>query len=202
MKKGQNFNHPATKSKIKVYPIQKLKDIKTIKKLLAHKPLDLALFTVGINTNLRASDLLQIKVKQVKGLKPGEHIELREKKTDKIRRITLNGACIETIQNLLRHRLRSRRYRSDEDFLFTGKRGTLTVPSIHLKVKSWCRQINLKGNYGSHTLRKTWGYHQYHTFKQPLPLLMECFNHSTQRQTLNYLCIQAEEIQSVYMNEL
>jgi hypothetical protein len=31
---------------------------------------------------------------------------------------------------------------------------------------------------------------------------MECFNHNTQRQTLNYLCIQAEEIQSVYMNEL
>jgi integrase len=198
MKKGQNFNHPVTESKIKVEPIRKLKDVKTIKKLLAHKPLDLALFTVGINTNLRASDLLQIKVKQVKGLKPGENIELREKKTDKIRRITLNGACMEVIENLLK----ARKYRSDEDFLFTGKRGLLTVPSVHLKVKSWCRQINLKGNYGSHTLRKTWGYHQYHTFKQPLPLLMECFNHSTQRQTLNYLCIQAEEIQSVYMNEI
>ena len=198
MKKGENSNRPATGSKIKVEPIRKLKDVKTVKKLLAHKPLNLALFTVGINTNLRASDLLQIKVKQVKGLKPGENIELREKKTDKIRRITLNSACMETIQNLLR----SRKYKSDEDFLFTGKRGLLTVPSVHLKVKSWCRQINLKGNYGSHTLRKTWGYHQYHTFKQPLPLLMECFNHSTQRQTLNYLCIQAEEIQSVYMNEL
>ena len=198
MKKGENSNRPATGSKIKVEPIRKLKDVKTIKKLLAHKPLNLALFTVGINTNLRASDLLQIKVKQVKGLKAGENIELREKKTDKIRRITLNGACIETIQNLLR----SRKYGGDEDFLFTGKRGPLTVPAVHLKVKGWCRQINLKGNYGSHTLRKTWGYHQYHTFKQPLPLLMECFNHSTQRQTLNYLCIQAEEIQSVYMNEI
>ena len=114
MKKGENSNRPTTGSKIKVEPIRKLKDVKTIKKLLENKPLDLALFTVGINTNLRASDLLQIKVKQVKGLKPGENIELREKKTDKIRRITLNGACIETIQNLLR----SRKYKSDEDFLF------------------------------------------------------------------------------------
>jgi integrase len=111
---------------------------------------------IGINTNLRASDLLQVKVKQVKKLKPGENIKLREKKTDKIRRITLNGACIEVIQNLLR----SRKYGSDADFLFTGKRGPLTVPSVHLKVKNWCRQINLKGNYGSHTLRKTWGYRQ------------------------------------------
>ena len=121
MKKGENSNRPAQGAKIKVEPIRKLKDVKTIKKLLAHKPLDLALFTVGINTNLRASDLLQIRVKQVKGLKPGENIELREKKTDKIRRITLNGACMETIQNLLR----SRKYKSDEDFLFTGKRGPI-----------------------------------------------------------------------------
>jgi integrase len=157
MQKGENSNRPAQGSKIKVELIRKLKDVKTVKKFLAHKPLDLALFTVGINTNLRASDLLQIKVKQVKGLKPGENIELREKKTDKIRRITLNGVCMEVIQNLLRHRLRSRRYRSDENFLFTGKRGVLTVPSIHLKVKNWCRQINLKGNYGSHNVKEDLG---------------------------------------------
>ncbi len=200
MKKGENSNRPAKGSHIKVEPIRKEKDIKLIKKILENKPLDLAIFTVGINTNLRASDLLQIKVKQVKGLKPGENIELREKKTDKVRRITLNASCIKVIQNLLRGN--SKRYDSDEDFLLKGKRGVLTVPAIHLKVKRWCREINLKGNYGSHTLRKTWGYHQHHTFKQPLPLLMECFNHSTQRQTLDYLCIQAEEIQSVYMNEI
>jgi hypothetical protein len=29
-----------------------------------------------------------------------------------------------------------------------------------------------------------------------------CFNHSTQRQTLDYLCIQPEEIKGVYQNEL
>lgn len=200
IKKGENPNHPTKGSQIKVEPIRSAKDIKLIKKILENKPIDLALFTVGINTNLRASDLLQIKVKQVKGLKPGESIDLREKKTDKMRRITLNASCIKAIQNLLREK--TKRYGSDEDFLFKGKRGVLTVPAVHLKVKRWCREINLKGNYGSHTLRKTWGYHQHHIYKQPLPLLMECFNHSTQRQTLDYLCIQAEEIQSVYMNEL
>jgi hypothetical protein len=62
--------------------------------------------------------------------------------------------------------------------------------------------INLRGNYGSHTLRKTWGYHQRVTFGQALPVLCEVLGHSTQRQTLAYLCIQAEEIRSVYANEL
>lgn len=55
-----NPNHPKKGSTIKVDPIRKLKDIKAIKKLLANKPRDLALFTIGINTNLRASDLLRL----------------------------------------------------------------------------------------------------------------------------------------------
>jgi integrase len=78
----------------------------------------------------------------------------------------------------------------------------MTVSYLNRLVKGWCKQINLKGNYGSHSLRKTWGYHQRKTFGVDIPTLMTCFNHSTQRQTLDYLCIQPEEVQSVYMNEL
>jgi integrase len=197
MEKGQNFNHPPKGSSIKVEPIKSKKHIQTIKKLLADKPLDYALFTVGINTNLRASDLLRIKVGQVKDLKPNDEIVLNEKKTRKERRINLNKACILAIKRLLA----SREY-SDKDYLFTGQRGVLTVPTVNAKVKAWCRAINLKGNYGSHTLRKTWGYHQRVSFGTDLPTLMECFNHSTQKQTLAYLCVQPEEIKNVYENEL
>ena len=59
----------------------------------------------------------------------------------------------------------------------------LTVPAVHKLVKGWRGEINLKGNYGSHMLRKTWGYHQRVTFGMDLSRLMVCFNHSTQRQT-------------------
>ena len=197
MKKGQNHNHPPKGSTIKVEPVKSKKHIQTIKKLLADKPLDYALFTVGINTNLRASDLLRIKVNQVKDLNPNDEIVLNEKKTRKERRINLNKACIEAIQRLLA----SKGY-SDRDYLFMGQRGVLTVPTVNAKVKAWCRAINLKGNYGSHTLRKTWGYHQRVSFGTDLPTLMECFNHSTQKQTLDYLCVQPEEIRNVYENEL
>ena len=101
MQKGQNFNRPAKGSTIKVEPIKDLKDIKAIKKLLADKPRDLCLFTLGINTNLRASDILNIKVGQVKGLKAGDELEIKEKKTGKLKRITLNKAVIASIQALL-----------------------------------------------------------------------------------------------------
>jgi integrase len=197
MQKGQNYNHPKKGSTTKVDPIKDKKHIQTIKKLLADNPLDYALFVVGINTNLRASDLLSIRVHQVKDLNPNGEIVLNEKKTKKERRITLNKACISAIRGLLA----SKQY-SDEDYLFKGQRGVLTVPTVNQKVKSWCRDINLKGNYGSHSLRKTWGYHQRVTFGTDLPRLMVCFNHSTQKQTLDYLCIQPQEIRDVYENEL
>ena len=193
-----NPNHPQKGSQIKVDPIKKLKDIKAIKKLLANKPRDLALFTIGINTNLRASDLLRLKVGQVKDLKAGDTVEIKEQKTGKTRRITLNKACINAIQNLLA----SKQYGDDDHLFQSQRRHVLTVPSVHKLVKGWCSEINLKGNYGSHTLRKTWGYHQRVTFGVDLPRLMVCFNHSTQRQTLDYLCIQPEEIKNVYENEL
>jgi integrase len=197
MKKSRNQNRPKKGDQIKVDPIRKRKDIESIKKLLGDDPRNSALFTVGINTNLRASDLLRIRVGQVRDLKPGDEIELKEKKTGKSRRITLNKASVQAIQRLLA----SRPY-ADENLLFTGQRGPLTVPSVHRLVKGWCRAINLRGNYGSHSLRKTWGYHQRVTFGVDIPRLMVCFNHSTQRQTLNYLCIQPEEIKDVYQNEL
>jgi integrase len=197
MKKGENFNHPKKGSTIKVEPIKDKKNIQTIKKLLADKPVDYALFVIGINTNLRASDLLGIKVGQVKDLKPNEDFALNENKTKKERRVTLNKACVLAVQSLLT----SKTY-SDKDYLFTGQRGVLTVPTVSQKVKSWCRAINLKGNYGAHTLRKTFGYHQRVTFGTDLPTLMEIFNHSTQKQTLTYLCVQPEEIKNVYENEL
>ena len=87
MRKGENYNHPKMGSTTKVDPIKSTKHIQTIKKLLADKQLDFALFTVGINTNLRASDLLRIKVAQVKDLKPNDEISINEKKTKKPRRI-------------------------------------------------------------------------------------------------------------------
>ena len=83
MTKIGNPNHPKKGSQIKVDPIKKLKDIKAIKKILVNKPRDFALFTIGINTNLRASDLLRFKVGQVSDLKAGDVVEIKEKKTGK-----------------------------------------------------------------------------------------------------------------------
>ena len=64
--KGENPNAPGGGSQIKVEPIREVKDINTIKRMLKDKPRDYALFTIGINTNLRASDLCRLTVGQVR----------------------------------------------------------------------------------------------------------------------------------------
>ncbi len=148
MKKGENYNHPPKGARITVEPIRKVKDIKLIKKLLSDKPLDLAIFTLGINTNLRASDLLQIRVHQVRDIKARDTVTLKEKKTGKERRIPLNQACIEAIHNLLQ----SRPLLKDTDYLLTGKRGRLTVNVVELRYRRhrlMNKILNIHKIYGS-----------------------------------------------------
>jgi integrase len=151
---------------------------------------------MGINTNLRASDLIRIKAGDVRQKKPGDDLTIKEQKTGKKRRITLNEAVISAVKELLA----STPY-NDLDPLFKSKKGNkaLSVPSINRLVKGWCREINLKGNYGSHTLRKTFGYMQRTLLNTSITELMVMFNHSSQKQTLDYLCIQPEEIKNAYM---
>jgi len=197
-----NKNAPQKGSKIKVEPIKNLDDINLIKRMLNEKHRDLAIFTLGINTNLRASDLVRIETLQVKYLSAGDSFEVKEKKTKKQKRITLNQTCVHAIQTLLH----DKNFKPTGIYLFQSKKTfgmePLTVQRLHALVKSWCKNLKLKGNYGSHTLRKTFGYHQRVTFNASIEQLMVCFNHSNQRQTLDYLCIQPEEIKKIYMNEL
>ena len=198
----RNPNHPAAGTSIKVEPIRKKKDIDLIKRMLADKPRDLAIFTLGINTNLRASDLLKITIGHVAHLQPGESFSIREKKTGKLRTITLNRTVHEALKGLLATLDSSR----ESDFLFQSREkvhaGMLTVSYLNSLVKGWCRTINLRGNYGSHTLRKTWGYMHRTIHHTDIPTLMTMFNHSSQRQTLKYLCIDEVEIVDAYMKEI
>ena len=195
-----NRNHPPKGSTIKVDPIKETKDIQAIKRLLSDKPRDLCLFTLGINTNLRASDLVKLTVGQVRHLKPGDDLAIKETKTKKPRRMTLNKAVIKAVQAYLNERDAA----EDSEPLFVSNKGknAITVQHVHRLVKSWCKMVNLIGNYGSHTLRKTFGYHQRVTFGAGLAELMTAFNHSRQSQTLDYLCIQADEVKSLYLNVL
>ncbi len=196
----KNPNHPKKGSAIKVEPIRDKKAIARIKKLLRDAPRDLCLFSLGINTAYRANELLAIKVGDVRYLQPGDVLTRKQSKTHKYRGVVLNGAAQAAIQTWLGSPAGQRL--TDADYLFTGKRGVLQVSTVSTMVKTWCQHVGLKGNYGSHSLRKTWGYWQRKERGTAIPLLMEAFRHGTQRQTLEYLGIEADEIAAIYDLEL
>ena len=191
-----NNNHPKKGSHVLVEPIKDRTAIKRIKTLLCQNPRDFCLFVFGINTAYRANELLSVQVGQVRYLDIGESLNIKMSKTGKYRRVTLNKNVIEAIQTLLN----SEDF-CDQDPLFRSQRGgkAIGVDTLSTYVKHWCQNAGLRGNYASHTLRKTWGYWQRIANKTPIPILMDAFGHASQTQTLSYLGIQEQEIQDVYL---
>ena len=197
---SRNRNHPRKGSSIKVEPIRSLEAIAAIKAHLADNPRDLCLFTFGINTAYRAGEILSLKVSQVEHLSTGDRLEIKQSKTSKYRATTVNGTVVRAIQGWLAEHPKPV---SDAPLFLsrTGKKA-LKVSSVNAMIKGWCAEVDLKGNYGTHSMRKTWGYHQRIQKDRPIPLLMVAYGHATQAQTLEYLCIQEDEIRDLYDLEL
>lgn len=194
--KTQQRNHPAKGSSIKVEPIRDLRAIAKVKSLLVRQPRNLCLFTIGINTAYRASELLSLHVGDVAHLKVGDSIDIKQLKNQKYRRATLNGEAYRALQSWLDVHPDPK---ADVPLFRSQKGGALSVSAVNQLVKKWCRTIELQGNYGSHSMRKSWGYHQRMQLDTPVALLMRAYGHATEMQTLEYLCIQPEELKSLYL---
>lgn len=194
-----NKNHPKKGSSISVEPIRRPEDIKSIKKMLAANPRDYLLFTMGINNGLRIGDLLALKIEQVRGVKPGDTIKVREQKTGKDNILVINKATFKALQDYL-----SMRKPTTDEHLFQSRKSglPLSVSYVNRLVKSWCSQINLRGNYGTHTLRKTFGFVQRTQYGVGFELLCKRFNHSSPAVTMRYLGIEDKEINGILMNEI
>ncbi len=190
----KNPNRPVKGSIIKVEPIKNIEAIDKIKKLLSDNPRNLALFIIGINSNLRVGELLNIRMNQVKNIQPDSEISVESTNSEKSKSIFLNKTCTQSVQNLIHYKQNVLGSAfSSEKFLFSGRRGPLSLPIVNNLIKRWCQSVNLKGNYGGLTLRKTYGYFQRIHSGKSLSELMTLFNHSTKKQIIDYLCLSPEE---------
>lgn len=168
-----------------VQPIRDLKDIAKMKEELAkYSDRDCMLFTFGINCGLRVSDLLTLRVSDVSG----DHVIVTEKKTGKINRFPINAK----LRKALRKYIKDNNL-TDNDYLFQSRKGE-NKPIT--RVQAW-RVLNRAADYlnldeiGTHTMRKTYGYHFYQR-THDIALLQEMFNHSAPSITLRYIGINAE----------
>ena len=185
---------------MRVEPIREMKDIKAIKRLLDGNPRDKLLFVLGINTGLRAQDLLSLKVSQFKDCKLRDRITVKEKKTGKQNIIIINKEVKATLDFYL-ETLKPH----EDDFLFKSRKGKnypLTTFRVTRLVKSWAETLNLKGNYGAHSLRKTFCVVQRTLYKVPWETLCAYLNHSSPAVTRIYLGLKSEEVESILYNEI
>ena len=198
-KSNQNINHPKKGDNITVEPIRRLADIKSISKLLHDSPRNHLLFTIGINNGLRAGDLLKLKVKAVRNLKIGDTLNIKESKTGKDNILVVNKAVHKSLKNYL-EKVQSR----NSDYLFASRKGkkAITIQATNNMIKKWTRAINLAGNYGAHTLRKTWGYMQRTRYGVGFEIICKRYNHSSPAVTMRYLGIQDKEVHETLMNEI
>lgn len=186
-----------------VEPIKNTKDIAKIKKYLLSKEnkRDYMLFVVGINVGLRAGDLLNLRIKDVLiGDKIANIVVINEEKTGKRKTFELNKSAKDAIL-LYIHTLKSVNM---DDYLFKSRKGerALTVESTHKIIKHTLKELNIRGNYGSHSLRKTFSYHIYinniKTNPSIINTLQKMLNHSSASVTLKYIGITKEVISDVY----
>ncbi len=188
-----------------VEPIRDKKKISQIKNQLegAKRYRDLLLFVVGINTALRISDLLQLKIGDFVDDQSNlrKSFSIREEKREKRNQVVINTSISEAFAKYL---VAYNNVASDPDYFvfFSSKRSGPNYTRPITRVQAWrvvaemCQAVGLSGNYGTHTLRKTWGYHARQT-GVPLELIMAKLNHSNIAMTKRYLGITDDELRAI-----
>lgn len=186
-----------------VEPIRDPKQIKHIKNLLKGQGRyrDLLLFVVGINTALRISDLLELRIGDFVN-DTGEirqQFSLREQKRGKRHEVVINDSIREALAD---YRAAYPQVEEHPDhFVFFNTRARDYTRPIS-RVQAWkfvvaiCQDAGLTGNYGTHTLRKTWGYHARKSGVD-LTLIMDKLNHNSLAYTKRYLGITDDELGEV-----
>ena len=184
-----------------VEPIRDKNKIKLIKVVLKNKNIrDYLLFTIGINTGLRISDLLKLKLSDVMDHKNKvkDNIYIREKKTGKEKVFSIN----KTAKDAIKEYINSLDNYDLDWYLFKSKKGNNKAISriqAYDILNDVAGEVGIKDKIGTHTLRKTFGYHA-RMKGVGIEILQKIFNHSAPGITMRYIGIAQDEMEDVYLD--
>lgn len=184
-----------------VEPIRDKRKLEAIKKVLlgGGQYRDYLLFVLGINSGLRVSDLLALRWEDLMdedGVKPRLHI--KERKTGKVRLFSINKASKEALTYYLGV---TGLTPSPQEFVFASREGAGPISRVraYQMLNEVAEQVGLKEKIGTHTLRKTFGYHA-HRQGASIEVLQKVFGHSAPSITMRYLGITQDTIDEVVDN--
>ncbi|WP_425429431.1 site-specific integrase [Domibacillus mangrovi] len=181
-----------------VQPIKDKQKIEAMKKVLRASTLrNELLFVLGINTGLRISDLLSLRIKDVwTNNKVAVRIELKEKKTGKMRHVALNNKT----RQLIKQYIEKERKKSEgtESLFLSQKGGAISRQHAYEILNQAAKWVGVTDRIGTHSLRKTFGYFAYQQGVD-LAMIQKLLNHSSQAETLRYIGITQEQMDDVVM---
>lgn len=170
-------------------PIRNIEDIKKLEKYFSkNSSRDLLLFTIGTNCGLRISDIVALNVGDVRNK---SHIQIIEKKTGKFKKFPINTKLKPIFNEYTKGK------RSDEALFTTIFKNRMERFGAYYVLKKACKDVGLQEKIGTHTMRKTFGYHHYKKFKD-IAMLQKIFNHSNPTITLRYIGIEQDQIDESY----
>lgn len=161
------------------------------------------LMTMGLNTALRISDLLNLRWGDVYDFGQGGirvHLSLVEQKTGKRSLILLNQNIEAALALHIGHLCGQDRQVSAEDWLFENQRKPgrpISRIQAFRIVRNAAAACHLEGVISCHSMRKTFGYHAWKQGVDPV-MLMNLFNHSSFCVTLRYLGIEQDDRDRIF----
>ena len=176
-----------------VEPIRKLTDIRKVENYLKkgrYGARNLLLFTIGTNCGLRISDIIALNTGDVRNK---THIQIIEKKTGKFKKFPINTKLKPMLDEYTKGK------RTDEPLFKTIFNNRMDRFAAYHIIQDACKAAGLEEKVGTHTLRKTFGYHHYKKFKD-VAMLQKIFNHSSPAITLRYIGIEQDQIEESCAN--
>ena len=174
-----------------VEPIRNLEHLHKLEEYLTKKSKrDLLLFTIGTNCGLRISDIVALNVGDVRNK---SHIRIVEKKTGKYKSFPINSKLKPMFEEYTKGKC------SDEALFKTRFQNRMDRFTAYRIIRKSCKLAGLPEKVGTHTMRKTFGYHHYQKFKD-VAILQKIFNHSSPQVTLRYIGIEQDQIDESYTN--
>lgn len=178
-----------------VEPIRNKNDLNKVENILLNESGDyglrnLLMCLLGTNCGLRISDILNLDVGDVKNR---SYVELTEIKTGKRRRFPINDKLKPLIFEFTKDREKN-------EPLFISKQGNrMERTQCYRILNKACKKAGVDDKIGTHTLRKTFGYHHYKKYKD-VAILQKIFNHSSPLVTLIYIGINQDILDKSYKN--
>ncbi|ANX11834.1 integrase [Fictibacillus arsenicus] len=175
-----------------VEALRDIKQINAIKRFLKKQSdRDYVLFVFGINTGLKITEMLSIKVEDIMTEQSciKSYYSWVPKEGESTKEVFLN----ETVQKILFLYIQSANLKS-EDYLFLSKKTKMPITrqQAYRIISQAAAQVGIKGKIGTNSLRKTFGFHAYKR-GVAISLLQKHFNHSNPSETLKYLGISKNE---------